>query len=256
MAKENIQSALILEDDADWDVMLKSQLLEFARGTRMLQDALEDSVSPYGDDWDVLWLGICKSKNSDGKDQRYYIINEDPTVVPADLRTEKGRYPNLSPEALSGKYTRVIFEPSAGGCTYGYAVSLRGARTLLFDQGLTTEGTTMNRALKRLCKGNTYTTRCFAPYPALIGTHKPAGDTTRDSDREETTGAIREKAITPNIVYSTRLNLENMIRQKSIQSQFPKDTMFPSYNESVEIPRGYGMMVSREQFVNQDKVVS
>ncbi|RDW77211.1 hypothetical protein BP6252_05264 [Coleophoma cylindrospora] len=256
MAKDNIQSALIMEDDADWDVMLKSQLLEFARGTRYLQAAQQDSVSPYGDDWDILWLGICKSKNDDGKDQQYYIINKDPTVVPAELRTATGRFPNVPPQILSDKYTRVIYEPSGGGCTYGYAVSLRGARALLYYQGLTAEGTTMDKALKRLCKERTFDTRCFAPYPALIGTHKPAGDTSRDSDREETTGAIREKAVTQNIVYSTRLNLENMVRQKAIESQYPEDTLFPSYNDSIEIPRGYGTMVSKEQFAMQDKLVS
>lgn len=89
-----------MEDDADWDVMLKSQLAEIARGTHYLQDAQEDSVSPYGDYWDILWLGIRRPKNNDGKDQQYYINNQDPTVVSADIRAGKGRYPNLSPNAL------------------------------------------------------------------------------------------------------------------------------------------------------------
>lgn len=37
MVEEGIQTALIMEDDADWDVLLKSQMVEFARGVRYLQ---------------------------------------------------------------------------------------------------------------------------------------------------------------------------------------------------------------------------
>jgi hypothetical protein len=84
---ENITSALILEDDADWDVRLKMQLQVFARAAaaytqprdgqtlaeqyRNLQQP-EVPVSqlprsatnhrgpyPYGTGWDVLWLGHC-----------------------------------------------------------------------------------------------------------------------------------------------------------------------------------------------------
>ena len=40
MIDENIQTALILEDDADWDVALKYQMVEFARGSPV-PDTLE-----------------------------------------------------------------------------------------------------------------------------------------------------------------------------------------------------------------------
>jgi len=100
----NLTSALILEDDADWDIRLKSQLQVFAQAARAftqpttrastsqkpqplaqaetykppgmtsstvvelpldrlldrlpLRD-LHPTITPYGDDWDVLWLGHC-----------------------------------------------------------------------------------------------------------------------------------------------------------------------------------------------------
>jgi len=81
MVKERIQTALIIEDDADWDVMIKSQLVEFARGTRFLQDSQAGATGPYGDDWDLLWLGHCGAKNRDWEDQKYYIIQDDHTAV-------------------------------------------------------------------------------------------------------------------------------------------------------------------------------
>jgi hypothetical protein len=93
--RRNLSSALIFEDDADWDVRLRDQLRNFALSSRALTqplagvepftyadatyphpsdtspaslndfafDSLPATVapasSPYGDEWDVLWLGHC-----------------------------------------------------------------------------------------------------------------------------------------------------------------------------------------------------
>ena len=56
----NLSSALIVEDDADWDVSLKSQLTQPALGSRhVLNASTTEPVFPYGDGWDMLWLGHC-----------------------------------------------------------------------------------------------------------------------------------------------------------------------------------------------------
>lgn len=79
MLEHGIQSALILEDDADFDIYIREQLVDFASASRFLQssaaprpergdsdlevpfehiiNATSEIVSPYGDSWDVLWLG-------------------------------------------------------------------------------------------------------------------------------------------------------------------------------------------------------
>src|ERR1700712_3532369 len=51
---EKVSSAMIFEDDADWDVALKMQLVQFARGSRFILNTTESEAthSPYGDDWD------------------------------------------------------------------------------------------------------------------------------------------------------------------------------------------------------------
>lgn len=47
-----------MEDDADWDVSLKQQLREFARGLRTLSPTTTATKqAPYGTDWDLLWVG-------------------------------------------------------------------------------------------------------------------------------------------------------------------------------------------------------
>lgn len=80
-------SALIMEDDADWDVCLKQQMQVFAQAARAFtqparragitakmlsktKKSAELSISqlptiprshatPFGDNWDILWLGHC-----------------------------------------------------------------------------------------------------------------------------------------------------------------------------------------------------
>lgn len=50
MVQHNIQPALIFEDDADWDLVFKYQMLDVARGTRFLLNSTgSDTNSPYGD---------------------------------------------------------------------------------------------------------------------------------------------------------------------------------------------------------------
>ena len=50
MAQETIQTALIMEEDADWDVMLKVQMLEIALGAPYVQDSMNLKRSLYGDE--------------------------------------------------------------------------------------------------------------------------------------------------------------------------------------------------------------
>lgn len=58
MVHNGLSSALVFEDDADWDLGLRAQLVELAKGTRfVLGDSDQNRRSPYGDKWDLLWIG-------------------------------------------------------------------------------------------------------------------------------------------------------------------------------------------------------
>jgi hypothetical protein len=253
IAAEQISTALVLEDDADWDVNLKAQLLEFARGTRyVLNQESNTTNSPYGDDWDILWLGHCGLRNREDIDQRYYVIRDDPTAVPQELWSYPRRMPNFTPKALNGTFNRVIYEPTRGLCTWGYAISLRGARRLLQDQELE-QAMPSDRALNRLCT-HVGGTRCVAPYPPLIGTHKAAGAMDKDSDREKVPGKMREVGITGQIVFSVKLNFKALLgvaRDRVVRSQWPKKTMVKEMEMGgVEIPRGKGVWVKKDEYLD------
>ncbi len=247
-----------MADDADWDIMLKSQLVEFAHGTRFLQGSSQKPTrSPYGDGWDLLWLGHCGSRNRETEDQNYYVIHDDPTAVPQNLWGYPRRQPNLSPMPLSGNYTRVVYEPVRGLCTFAYALSLRGARRLLYHQSMKGNAAASDRALQKICNDRFMGFKCFAPYPTLIGSHKAAGITTKDSDREDTTkanGGFRDVAVTSQIVFSTRLNLDRLIGdEKFVQSQWPRDTELSQIDPSVDLPRGHGVHITVDQYKPFDR---
>ena len=44
MVRRNVSSAFVFEDDADWDVALKMQMVQFARRTRFLLDTPEHTI--------------------------------------------------------------------------------------------------------------------------------------------------------------------------------------------------------------------
>ncbi len=172
----NLETALILEDDADWDVRLPSQLQQFALAAQAFTHPLprtgrtlaEDhhpptsdpntpltnlplfptSPSPYGPSWDLLWLGHCGTdfplpSTSDSNN------NHDTTgpalrvTIPQDMTVPPQKYLRPHPFALldqlAGEYpphTRVVHAPRGAVCTQAYAVSRRGAGKLLWRFGL------------------------------------------------------------------------------------------------------------------------
>lgn len=253
---------MIFEDDADWDVTFKSQLVEFAHGARFLQEPKDKSQStyskshephsPYGDDWDLLWLGHCGARNREDEDQKYYVIHDDPTAVPQRLWGYPRRQPNLTPASLRGENTRVVFSPVRGLCMFGYALSLRGAQRLLYHQSISGRAAVSDRALQSICNTRFMGFNCIAPYPTLVGTHKAAGVTAKDSDRENTSkaqGGYRKVAETGQIVFSTRLNLEKLMNpQENAVSQWPEATKLKEIDRTASVPHGNGVWVTKDQY--------
>lgn len=80
MVDENIGSSLVLESDADWDMRIKSSMSGFSDGVKAVVKSmptisaiqknathsrdfsvpLPGFASPYGEDWDILWIGHCR----------------------------------------------------------------------------------------------------------------------------------------------------------------------------------------------------
>jgi hypothetical protein len=224
---------LIFEDDADWDVALRPQLVQFARGTRYLQNIPDTTKvrAPYGDDWDMFWLGHC-GVWPEPLDRRRFVIPHDVSVVPpAERRGMIGASPNLSrwesgPE--SDNRTRIMYAAEGGVCLAAYGISLRGATKALYHMSMLPYNAPVDWGYNDMCKAHSSNFTCIGIYPPLMGVHRAAGNTTRNSDIgyfPDSEGVVEETGHTERVVFSTRLNVDRMLAgDDTFQSQYPAYT--------------------------------
>lgn len=238
-----------MEDDMDWDIHLKGQLDAVARGTRhVLQEKSPMPESPYGDGWDILWLGHCGEpfpetlqENAGLKPEQKarmsakYIVTNDQTVPPISKISrlvDWSRYP---------AHTRVIHKTAAPICSFAYAVTQSAARKLLYALSVNGLHAAFDNSLAELCResigseGRGLATRgmglkCVSVNPTIMFHHKAKGPVAADSDIQNfgKDGSIRNKGMTESIKWSMRLNLENVLLGKPPISQFregPIDSM-------------------------------
>jgi hypothetical protein len=209
--EKGLSSALIMEDDIDWDIRLKSQMPQFAKGVRSITNISESAAqhSPYGDNWDVVWPGHCGDIFPHNDDRRY-VIKNDETVAP------RAHQPWLQGLRDWPEHTRLIHKAGAPICAFAYAVSRSGAQKLLYALSIKGLTAPFDNALAGLCQDEYMGIKCVSVEPMYFFHHKPAGPLNRDSDIQfGDAGAIREKGYTENIVWSARLNIEQMITRST-----------------------------------------
>lgn len=78
----NIETALILEDDVDWDVRIKPQMAAFAAEMRSMSirnhSLREGPEYPYGTDWDILHLGASRIRGPNAPFDKVFSLYADP----------------------------------------------------------------------------------------------------------------------------------------------------------------------------------
>ncbi|KAK9416917.1 hypothetical protein SUNI508_09389 [Seiridium unicorne] len=234
IVQDRIGSALIIEDDMDWDANIQTQLYHFAAASKQLQVGWKQDEpatignSPYGQDWDMLWVGMCGSTLDEDlpewlqippeqKDARKVIISDDPTVpsrnhIKGNMGFSWDVYPPQS---------RMVFIPGDNICSFAYALSYSGAQKALQYLGLEGQHKPFDNHLSDLCRLRANGMRCVSITPSLFVHHKPKGNTNGDSDiNGPGKGTIREVGFTENILYSTRLNLRNLITGQQLEKQW------------------------------------
>ncbi|KAK0707755.1 hypothetical protein B0H67DRAFT_588507 [Lasiosphaeris hirsuta] len=288
VVKSNMTSALILEDDADWDIRVKSQLQVFAQAARpftqptpvkphkpvadlltydtqvppelslaQIPSDLVPKLTPYGDDWDVLWLGHCGTElpknlaltptNPEGSDPS---IAPDPSHHPPQLRIRIPNDPTVpEPEHLKAHpfalndalgelyppHTRIVHASSATTCTQAYAVSQYGAQKLLWQFGLQTLTAGWDLMLRDWCDGlyvgpaegnGRKRPVCVTVSPPLFSHHFGKGAA---SDITAPGGGFvnKDKEMTPYVRLSVRLNMGSLVAGAGLEDlvdQFPDKT--------------------------------
>jgi len=262
MVEENISSALIFEDDAEWDIMIRAQLAQFAVGARYIQGSDDSDIpelhSPYGDDWDALTLGHCGAQSHPMLDSRYWVAHDDPTVPPfnhhqASMNSES-RAPDVSAPELQGNYTRIIYETRNLRCMYGYSVSLRGAQRLLYYHSIEPGATASDRVLSGFCTFRKLGSRCIGPWPSIIDQYRPAGPDSKSSDRQRFEGTVRSHGESLNIVFPAKTGLLSFLSGDSTyKSQWPDDTLIKEIDPmNHALPRGEGYFLTKDKFKGYD----
>ncbi len=250
MVRDNIQSALVFEDDADWDVAVKYQALQAARATRFITEQPEEgqSLSPYGDGWDIIWFGHCAAQ-TDKENDRRFVVTEDPTVLPPWSRSEFVK-PDMSLwEEDSDDYlnlqTRIYFRSSWNSCTAAYAISLRGAEKVVFTESMVPYNDPVDNGMGAMCNQHLLDFTCIAPYPTVVGISKPAGASNRGSDiRGLENDQIAEQGWSERVVFSTRQNIPRILTGgEDFVSGFAEDVIPPMKLEDIGRAVGHGEWV-------------
>lgn len=224
IVSKRLSSAIIIEDDADWDVNIRSMMEYIALGSQTLLDTPQDEAphSPYGDGWDLIWLGHCASSTIQGDDRRF-IMKNDPNVPPQQHRANYGDVPDMSPY---DEHTRIMFFTAGNTCTYSYALSYHGAAKILKYLSMDIFNRPIDYGLRDMCEKEDRGFKCISVFPQIFGEHKPAGANERDSDIDpQNKSSVRVKGYSHNTVHSTRLNVEHLIdgRMDLVENQYGAD---------------------------------
>jgi GR25 family glycosyltransferase involved in LPS biosynthesis len=285
IVEKNITTALIMEDDVDWDVRVKQQLYEFSKASRALTQPLVDlegktrfadpsfpvvtepeadaielnyynlpqtvtpQTSPYGDNWDLLWLGHCGIKypgtaktedaiNMTAKIPRGRVVHASDETVPEQHWLDPKDNPELpmfytdhttNPELAEfyPQHTRTVQHTRNAACTSAYAVTLKAAREMLYYMAVEAFNDPVDIQLQGYCQGLHYFDPhvCIGSSPSIMSMHKLAGNATADSDitpNERVTVELRKSAYTPVLRLSTKLNLKALVTKKGeLVDQYP-----------------------------------
>lgn len=170
----NFSTALILEDDMDWDVAVKQQAVDVANAiwtlshpqylltlgrvvgqAAKLEAELDDA--PYGLAWDVLWLGHCGSA-----------VPEDPDAI---YRYNDSSLPPVTQSAVQDKGVRFVYQSGSPVCSFAYAVTRHSAEKIL--RTATGNSVAFDVWLHFACERGQLT--CFAVNPELFHQHEMAG---------------------------------------------------------------------------------
>jgi hypothetical protein len=161
-------TAFIVEDDVDWDVRLKDQMRLISDNVRNFTNVPDHDTSPFGNDWDVLWLGHCGSAIEDHMPQ--------PSVFADESRCETELYSGWSKHYLRDKLPegyRQVHTSFLTVCTFGYGVTKSSAQKILT---LLSKGgdEAFDVSLSAHCREGAL--RCLVVNPQIFNHYEPPAD--------------------------------------------------------------------------------
>jgi len=160
-----LSTALILEDDVDWDINIKEQMSLISDNIRNLTLTPDTDQSPFGYEWDVLWLGHCGEIVDE--DSRLYIEYRDDSTIDASLYS--GWSKPLGIDKIQPQHRR-IQSAAVPVCSFGFAVTAIGAQKVSLALGKGADEA-FDVALQHQCRHGTL--RCITINPEIMHHYEP-----------------------------------------------------------------------------------
>ncbi|PYI32119.1 hypothetical protein BP00DRAFT_456548 [Aspergillus indologenus CBS 114.80] len=224
---ESPASALIMEETVDWDVNLKMQLKGLASGMRLMQGSNTSAEMPYGDRWDLFWMGHCGMRCAVGSS--FLLTPHDITAVPS---RHLGSYHREPPAGVKNQMRLACQVEEAVG-SVAYAVTNGGAQKLLTAllEVASKKEERLDVVASRLCR--TGVLRCFSTYPSIMGR--------RSGDCEKIHGDLNSAGLggdcSCGVMFSTLNNLDSLSNGTSKVKSAYQDAVIKEVDPSqFEVP--------------------
>lgn len=164
--QSDLDTTLILEDDADWDRSLRQQMIHVASAVRNLTkiDIEQESDAPYGRAWDVLWIGHCGEYWEEGIET---VVFDDTAICPHDKYFGwAGQYVSRLPD-----HKRAVYRSYNPVCSFAYGLTRTGARNVLEQVG-GSQDEGFDVAMMRACQQRRLS--CISVVPEVIHQYFPS----------------------------------------------------------------------------------
>ncbi|MCJ1350942.1 MAG: hypothetical protein MMC33_000924 [Icmadophila ericetorum] len=204
----DLPTALIIEDDLDWDLSLRNQTRLLAPAVSNFTNAVP-STGPYGLDWDLLWLGHCGDNWQDPTSRTFYA---DSNVLTPSL--QRGAHHDGFPTSY-----RVLHTSSFPICSFAYALTRTGAQRMLnWSTPSLTPSPVLSSAFDLHLSTGCFNRRidCVTVNPEIMHHHRQGGGKYSSID-EPGEGVISEHDYTWNIEWSARCNRDMWRKEELVQ---------------------------------------
>ncbi|KAF3915589.1 hypothetical protein ABW21_db0206977 [Orbilia brochopaga] len=185
MVDNRIETALLFEDDIDWDIHVKDQMAAFSRALRKnpLRKPLtpeEEKRAPYGLDWDVMHLGTSRNIMAPPPLNRLYSRYDDPYSTPRSLVGTDNPcgmkffcWNDILKQTKTADNQRVVFPSYEPVGLVALAVSYRGARKMLYDLSWRGLDTSMDFGVRDGCQRGYL--KCWSVAPPIMSSWRVQG---------------------------------------------------------------------------------
>lgn len=205
----------------EWDISLKAQLEDFARGSRFISSNIPEkpySHSPYGS-WDVLWLGHCGAQQ-DPDDTRRFVLRNDPTVPPP---THLGSGYEYQPDMdRFDNNTRLVYRSRLARCHHAAGISYSGAQRILATMAQIQpllSGNSHDAGMSLMCeKGDL---RCIASHPSLMSKVRNRENLIPDNRDGQVGYTVEDRTPPGSIARGVQHNLVKLVRGEGHDIKVP-----------------------------------